>query len=331
MEFRRLGDSSVKASAITFGAWAIGGWMWGGAERKDALEAIRASINEGVTSIDTAPVYGQGLSEEIVGEAISGIPRDKLQILTKFGMRWDIKKGDHSMDSFDNANNPISIYRYAGRESVLKECEDSLRRLKTDYIDLYQIHWPDTTTPIDETMEAVSLLLKQGKIRAAGVSNYNVQQMEAAEKVVPLASNQVPYSMVERTIEAHVVPHAIENNISIIAYSPLQRGLLTGKIKPGHQFAAGVHRPGTKFYKEENIKKINQFLEQIKPIAEGKNASLSQLVLRWTIEQPGITIALAGARNAEQAVQNARAINVKLSAEEMETINELLSRTELVG
>ena len=331
MEFRRLGDSSVKASAITFGAWAIGGWMWGGAERKDALEAIRASINEGVTSIDTAPVYGQGLSEEIVGEAISGIPRDKLQILTKFGMRWDIKKGDHSMDSFDNANNPISIYRYAGRESVLKECEDSLRRLKTDYIDLYQIHWPDTTTPIDETMEAVSLLLKQGKIRAAGVSNYNVQQMEAAEKVVPLASNQVPYSMVERTIEAHVVPHAIENNISIIAYSPLQRGLLTGKIKPGHQFAAGDHRPGTKFYKEENIKKINQFLEQIKPIAEGKNASLSQLVLRWTIEQPGITIALAGARNAEQAVQNARAINVKLSAGEMETINELLSRTELVG
>ena len=264
MEFRRLGDSSVKASAITFGAWAIGGWMWGGAERKDALEAIRASINEGVTSIDTAPVYGQGLSEEIVGEALSGIPRD-------------------------------------------------------------------TTTPIDETMEAVSLLLKQGKIRAAGVSNYNVQQMEAAEKVVPLASNQVPYSMVERTIEVHVVPHAIENNISIIAYSPLQRGLLTGKIKPGHQFAAGDHRPGTKFYKEENIKKINQFLEQIKPIAEGKNASLSQLVLRWTIEQPGITIALAGARNAEQAVQNARAINVKLSAEEMETINELLSRTELVG
>jgi aryl-alcohol dehydrogenase-like predicted oxidoreductase len=330
MEYRKLGKTEVNASVITFGAWAIGGWMWGGSEKKDALEAIRASIDEGVTSIDTAAVYGQGYSEELVGEAITGIPRDRLQILTKFGMRWDLKKGQHAFDSVDNNGNRISIYKYAGRESIIKECEDSLRRLRTDYIDLYQIHWPDITTPIDETMEAVALLIKQGKVLAAGVSNYNAEQMREAETAVTLASNQVPYSMVERSIEKDVVPLAIKNNIAIIAYSPLQRGLLTGKIKPGHKFSEGDHRPTTKFYKEENIKRINDFLDKIRPIAEAKNATLSQLVLRWTIEQPGITIALAGARNAEQAVQNAKAIDVRLSADEIHTINTLLGELALV-
>ncbi|MGZ8525262.1 MAG: aldo/keto reductase, partial [Chitinophagaceae bacterium] len=245
MEYRQLGQSNLELSVITFGAWAIGGWMWGGAERKDAIDAIKASYNHGVTSIDTAPVYGQGLSEEIVGDAIQGIPRDKIQLLTKFGMRWDIRKGDFAFKSEDNAGKPIEIYKYAGKESIIKECEDSLRRLRTDYIDLYQIHWPDSTTPVEESMEAIALLLKQGKIRAAGVCNYSVAQMTEAEKTVSLASNQVPYSMVERTIEKELVPHCIEHNKSILAYSPLQRGILTGKIKPGHQFAPGDHRPNT--------------------------------------------------------------------------------------
>ena len=330
MEYISIGSSNVKASRITFGAWAIGGWMWGGSERSDAVEAILAALDEGVTSIDTAPVYGQGLSEEIVGEAIKGKDRTKLQLMTKFGMRWDLAKGDHAFESTDNHGNPISVYKYASRESVITECENSLKRLGTDYIDLYQIHWPDITTPIAETMEAVDRLLQQGKILAAGVSNYNVSQMEEAMKVVPLASNQVPYSMLERSIEKDVVPFSLKNNVSIIAYSPLQRGLLTGKIKPGHQFGEGDHRPNTKFYKEENIRRTNEFLSKIKPMADEKVATLSQLVLRWTLEQPGITIALAGARNKQQAVDNAKAGSLTLTTDEMNQINKHLGDLQLV-
>uniref|UniRef100_UPI002635C0F3 aldo/keto reductase n=1 Tax=uncultured Chitinophaga sp. TaxID=339340 RepID=UPI002635C0F3 len=232
MEYRQLGDSNLKVSAITFGAWAIGGWMWGGAERKDATEAIRASIDRGVTSIDTAPIYGQGTSEEIVGEALAGIPRDKVQLLTKFGMTWEGTNGTFAFSSQDNAGKAIEIYKYAGRNSIIRECEASLRRMRTDYIDLYQIHWPDATTPIEETFEAVLRLKEQGKIREAGVCNYNVEQMKQANAVVKLASNQVPFSMVERNIEKELVPYCIENNKAILAYSPLQRGILTGKIKP---------------------------------------------------------------------------------------------------
>lgn len=331
MEYRQLGKSDLKVSAITFGAWAIGGWMWGGSERKDAIDAIRASYDQGVTSIDTAPIYGQGLSEEIVGEAIQGIPRHKIQILTKFGMRWDEPSGDFAFSSTDNAGKPIEVYKNGRRESIVKECEDSLRRLRTDYIDLYQIHWPDITTPIEETMEAVSGLLKQGKIRAAGVCNYSAEQMAIAEKVVSLASNQVPYSMVERTIERELVPYCLENDKAIIAYSPLQRGLLTGKIRPGHQFAPGDHRPSTKFYKPENINVTNEFLDKLRPLAREKDATLSQIVLRWTIEQPGITVALAGARNAEQAIENAGATKMQLSNAELEMINDLLDELELVS
>lgn len=325
MEYRKLGETDVNVSVITFGAWAIGGWMWGGADRKDAVKAIRAAYNEGVTSIDTAPIYGMGVSEEIVAEALEGIPRNNVQILTKFGMRWDLKKGDFVMQSKDNYGNEIDIYKLASKESVIEECENCLRRLKTDYIDLFQLHWPDVTTPISETMEALQLLLQQGKIRAAGVCNYNVDQMKEAEGTIKLASDQVSYSMIYRDIEKELVPYSIENKKSIIAYSPLQRGLLTGKIKPGHQFGEGDTREGNRFYTEENIVRTNRFLDAIRPMAEAKSATLGQLVLRWTIDQPGITIALAGARNEEQAVQNARAAAVKLSPEEIIFINKKLA------
>src|SRR6266536_634728 len=172
MEYRQLGESEVKASVITFGAWAIGGWMWGGADRKEAIGAIKASHDHGVTSIDTAPAYGQGLSEEIVAEAIQDIPRDRIQILTKFGLRWDVKQGTFFFKSRSDGVE-IEMYKLASKESIVKECEDSLRRLKTDYIDLYQIHWHDVTTPVHDTMEAVLQLQEQGKIREIGVCNYN--------------------------------------------------------------------------------------------------------------------------------------------------------------
>jgi aryl-alcohol dehydrogenase-like predicted oxidoreductase len=331
MEYRQLGNSDVKVSAIAFGAWAIGGWMWGGTDREDALDAIWASYDYGVTTIDTAPIYGQGLSEEIVGEAIGSLPRDKVQILTKFGMRWNDTKGAFAFSSSDNAGNPIDVYKYAGKKSVIKECEDSLRRLGTDYIDLYQIHWPDNSTPVADTMEALAELYNQGKIRAAGVSNYSVSLMAEAEKAITLVSNQVPYSMVERSIEKELVPYCINHDKAILAYSPLQGGLLTGKIKPGHVFAPGDHRPKSEFYRADNIRRINRFLGKLEPIARSKASTLSQIAIRWTIEQPGITIALVGARYLEQAIQNAKAINVQLSKDEIEFINSELKELEIAS
>jgi len=329
MEYRQLGESGVSASVITFGAWAIGGWMWGGSERSDAVAAIRASYDEGVTSIDTAAVYGQGLSEEIVGEALQGIPRDRVQVMTKFGMRWDLARGDFAFKSQDNAGRPLDIYKYGGRESIIKECEDSLRRLRTDYIDVYQQHWPDVTTPIAETMEALAELQKAGKIRAAGVSNYDVAQMKEAEKTIGLASDQVPYSMVRRDIEKELVPYCLEHKKAILAYSPLQRGLLSGKIRPGHRFNEGDNRGDSKYYQGENLNRINAFLDGLRPLAEVKGATLAQLVIRWTIQRPGITIALVGARDAAQAVQNARASRVELTAEEIAFIDNKLAALKL--
>ncbi|MBC7571383.1 MAG: aldo/keto reductase [Spirosoma sp.] len=330
MEYRRLGNSDLQVSIITFGAWAAGGWMWGGTERKGAVEAIRAAYELGVTSIDTAPIYGQGTSEEIVGEAIRGIPRDKVQILTKYGMRWDLKQGEFGFKSQDNDGNPIEVYKYGGRDSIIEECENSLRRLGTDYIDLYQMHWPDKTTPIDESMEAVLRLIEQGKVRQAGVSNYSLDQLKQAENTLSVVSNQVPYSLLNRGIEDELVPYCIQNNTAILAYSPLERGLLTGKIKPGHEFAEGDHRAGYRFFKDENIRQTDALLAKLKPMADDKGTTLSQLILRWTIEQPGITVALAGARNAGQATQNAKAIDVQLTDNDINFINQQVSGLTLV-
>ena len=328
MEYITLGTSEVKVSPIIFGAWAIGGWMWGGADRKDAIKAIHKSLDMGLTSIDTAAVYGFGLSEEIVGEAIRGI-RDEVQILTKYGLVWDKKVGKFYFPSVNNEGKPVSIYKYAGKESIIHECEQSLKRLKTDYIDLYQIHWPDPSTPIPETMEAAARLIREGKILAAGVCNYTVEEMEKAEASINLASNQVPYSMVRRDIENDLVPWCIKHEKSILAYSPLQRGLLTGKFKPGHQFGPGDTRPDTPWFKEKNMNNTNNFLEELAPLSKSKNATIAQIVLRWTMQMPGITAVLAGARNADQVTDNAGAMNFTLSQEEMQGINSKLKKLEL--
>jgi aryl-alcohol dehydrogenase-like predicted oxidoreductase len=329
MEYRKLGNSDLNVSVVTFGAWAAGGWMWGGTERLEAVKAIQAGFDYGITSIDTAPVYGQGTSEEIVGEAIKGIPRDKVQILTKYGLNWQSTNGQFYFSSRNNQGKPIDIYRYSGKESIIKECETSLRLLGTDYIDLYQIHWADPTTPVQETMEAVNQLIKEGKVRYAGVCNYNVALMKEAGKCINLVSDQVSYSMVKRDIEKELVPYLIENNQSVLAYSPLQRGLLSGKIKPGHSFADGDTRADQPYYSNKNIPLVNAFLEKIKPLADEKGATLSQLVIKWTIEQLGITIALVGARNAAQSIENAKAAQLKLSAEEISFINSELAQLKL--
>ncbi len=324
MEYRTLGNSDLELSAITFGAWAAGGWMWGSSDRNDAIKAIQAGLEEGVSSIDTAPIYGQGTSEEIVGEAIAHHKREDIQILTKFGMRWDLAQGDHVGPSKNNQGQDIEIYKYAGKESVIYECEQSLKRLKTDYIDLYQIHWNDYTTPIEETFEAVHQLIKAGKVRYAGVCNYNVEQLKRAQSVCPIISNQVPFSMVTRQIEDDIVPYCIKEDLGILAYSPMERGLLTGKIKVGHQFAPGDHRATHPSFSAESIAHTNAFLEKIKPIAESHHATLGQVVLRWTLEQPGITIALVGARDAAQTIANAKASSLELSIEELDFISSVI-------
>jgi aryl-alcohol dehydrogenase-like predicted oxidoreductase len=320
-QYRNVGNSNVLTSPIAFGAWAIGGWMWGGADENDAIKAVRLSYDFGITTIDTAPIYGFGKSEELVGEAMKDIPRDKYQIFTKYGLSWSSNKGEFYFETTNNQGNRVNVYKYSGKEAVIQECENSLRRLRTDYIDLYQIHWPDVTTPVEETMEAVSRLLEQGKIRAAGVCNYDADLVEEALKTVNIVSNQVPYSLLKRSIEKQLVPQTLEKGIGILAYSPLQRGLLTGKIKPDHVFADGDTREGSIYYTPENIKRANDLLEKIKPIAEAHKATLSQVVINWTIRQPGIACALVGARNEQQVRDNVKALDFNLSKDELALID----------
>jgi len=324
MEYRELGTSGVKVSAITFGAWAIGGWMWGGQDEEQAIRALQAAMDLGITTIDTAAVYGFGASEELVAKAV-GKNRDRVQILTKYGLRWD-RPGEGALrfDTTDNDGQPLQVMRNSRPDSVIEECERSLRRLRTDYIDLYQCHWPDPTTPIAETMGAVETLIRQGKVRAAGVSNYTTAQMAEAHAVVPLAASQPPFSMVNRAAEKDILPWCIEHKVAVIPYSPLQRGLLTGKITPGYQFGPGDHRASNPFFKPGNIRKINALLDEMRPIAAAHKATLAQLVIQWTIRRPGITSALVGARNERQATENAGAMNFALDAEETARIDELL-------
>jgi aryl-alcohol dehydrogenase-like predicted oxidoreductase len=330
MELRQLGNSSVKVTPLAFGAWAVGGWMWGGAEEKESTRAIRASYDLGMTTIDTAPVYGFGKSEELVAIAMKGVPRDKYQILTKFGMNWQTEQGEYFFDTTDNSGKPVKMYKYSGREKVRQECEDSLRRLKTDYIDLLQIHWADNTTPISETMGEVAKLISEGKVRAAGVCNYNVQQVEEALKTVNIVSNQVPYSMVHREIEKDIIPQALKRGLGILPYSPLQRGVLTGKIDRHYKFAEGDTRPNSKYYKPQNLDRINSLLAQIKPIADAHSATLSQLVINWTVHQPAMASVLVGARNEQQVKENVNSLSFKLSQDELKRITDLANGLMLI-
>ncbi len=324
-----LGEGGISITQLAFGAWAIGGWFWGGSNEKESVDAIEAAIDHGMTTIDTAPVYGFGQSEEWTGKAVKG-KREKVQILTKFGLRWDTKTSNlHFEKTKDNTGKELSIYRHGGKESIIRECENSLRRLGTHYIDLYQQHWPDTHTPVEETMEALEILKTQGKIRAGGVSNYSFEQMAEAVNYFNLVSNQVPYSMVKRDIEKSLIPWCRDNNKAILVYSPLQRGLLSGKITRDYKFNEGDHRPENGYFKEPNLSEINQFLTEIKPVADQKNSTLAQLVIRWTLEQPGITCVLVGARNRQQVLENLAASKIEITSGEMEFINNKLNNLNL--
>ena len=319
MELRPLGQSDLKVTPVIFGAWAIGGWMWGGNEMKDSIDAIRASIDHGVNTIDTAAIYGMGYSEELVGRAIKG-RREKVIIATKCGMRWDSDEGSDPWPQKDNEGRDVVILKNAKPASIAYECEQSLKRLGVDVIDLYQIHWPDKSTAVEDSMAATVKLKDQGKIRAIGVSNYDAEWMRRATKVAPVASLQPPYSLIQRKIEKDVLPFCREHHVGVIVYSPLERGLLAGAVPPERTFPPGDHRASHKYFKVENRKRVLAALEQVRPIAEKHKASLAQVVINWTVHEPGITAALVGARNAEQAAHNAGALNFELNNDERGTI-----------
>ncbi|MCD6397274.1 MAG: aldo/keto reductase [Spirochaetaceae bacterium] len=328
MEKRKLGTSKIEVTPLIFGAWAIGGWKWGGTDKKEAIRAIHKAIDMGVNSIDTAPAYGFGLSEEIIGEALKG-KRDRINIFNKCGLRWDVQKGEFFYEAKDFEGRSFKMYRYSGKEGIVEECERSLKRLKTDYIDLYQIHWPDSTTPIEESMEAMEKLKKEGKIRAIGVSNYSLEQFKKAVKSAEVVSNQLPFSMVDRHIEEDIIPYYLENGYAILAYSPLQRGLLTGKVTPDYKFKDDDHRKDNPFFTIENRKKVLLLIDKIKPIAESHGITVAQLVINWTVHHPGITAALVGTRNVKQAEENFDSLKVELSDEEMDQINKWVYQTNL--
>jgi len=330
MQLKKLGNSDVKVTPIAFGAWAIGGWMWGGAEENAAIRAIHASYDAGITTMDTAPAYGFGKSEELIGRAMQGIARDKYQILTKYGLNWKTAEGEFYFDTTDNSGKPTKVYKFSKSSQVIQECEDSLRRLKTDYIDLLQIHWPDSTTPIAETMEAVASLIKGGKVRAAGVCNYSAAQVEEALRTVNIVSNQVPFSLIHRGIEKDLVPQALKKDMSIIPYSPLQRGLLTGKIKRDHKFNAGDTRSGNRFYKPENIELVNLMLHNIMSIADSHNATLAQVVINWTTRQPAMDCVLVGARDEIQVMDNIKALGFTLADDEVRQIRAFAENLKLI-
>ncbi|MCF6118087.1 MULTISPECIES: aldo/keto reductase [Mesorhizobium] len=312
---RSIGKSGVVASAVGLGTWAIGGWMWGGTDEAESIAAIQASIDAGVSLIDTAPAYGLGRSEEIVGKAIKG-RRDRAVIASKCGLNWHSKKGNHF---FDQDGTPVN--RYLGADGIAYEVEQSLRRLGTDYIDLYITHWQDPTTPIAETMEALERLKSAGKIRAIGASNLNAAELQQYVAAGQLDAIQERYSMLDREIEQTLLPIARQHQVAALSYSSLALGLLSGAIDPAREFSGDDQRKDNPRFSQANRRKVAALKHALTPVAEVHQASMAQIVIAWTLAQPGITFALCGARNATQALDNARAGEILLSAAELGAID----------
>ncbi len=321
---REIGRSGVKASAVGLGTWAIGGWMWGGTDEAQSIAAIQGSLEAGVTLIDTAPAYGLGRSEEIVGKAIVG-RRDKAVIATKCGLVWHAQKGNHF---FDQDGKPV--HRYLGRDAIIHEVEESLRRLGTDYIDLYITHWQDPTTPIEETVAALEELKQAGKIRAVGASNVNRSELEQYIQLGALDAIQERFSMIDREIEKDLLPLTTANNVSTLSYSSLALGLLSGVIGPERVFSGDDQRKDNPRFSVTNRQKAKEFSRAIQPVADQHDATVAQIVIAWTLAQPGVTFALCGARNPTQALDNAQAGELRLSVDDLMAIDTAIS-TQLVN
>lgn len=316
---REIGRSGVKASAVGLGTWAIGGWMWGGTDEARSIATIQTSLEAGVTLIDTAPAYGMGRSEEIVGKATAG-RRDKAVIATKCGLVWHTQKGKHF---FDQEGKPV--HRYLGRDSIIHEVEESLRRLGTDYIDLYITHWQDVTTPIEETVAALEKLKQAGKIRAIGASNVDRPELEQYIRTGALDAIQERFSMIDREVEKDLLPLTIANDVATLSYSSLALGLLSGAIGPDRVFSGDDQRKDNPRFSVANRQKAKDFATVIKPVADRHGATIAQIVIAWTLVQPGVTFALCGARNPSQALDNAQAGALQLSIDDLAAVDTAIS------
>ncbi|MCC6490906.1 MAG: aldo/keto reductase [Candidatus Hydrogenedentes bacterium] len=319
MEFRTICKSGIETPVVAFGAWAIGGWMWGGTDDAKAVRAIHRAIDLGMTLIDTAPSYGMGHSERVVGKAIAG-RRDQVVIATKCGIRWDLEGRHDGMETTTNEGKPVTMVRCLRPESIFHEVDQSLLRLRIDRIDLYQCHWPDPNTPIAETMDALLEVQRQGKVNAIGVSNYTTDMMSECLRRGYIASDQPQYNPLERDIERDVLPFCRSHEIGVLAYSPIAQGLMTGKVTPERTFREGDARQKKPWFSVENRTRIQAMLKTIKPIADAHQATLAQVAIQWVVSQPGITAALVGARDEAQVEENARAGALKLSQDELAII-----------
>ncbi|MGI9551003.1 MAG: aldo/keto reductase [Aurantibacter sp.] len=324
MHTRKLGYSDLHLTTIGLGTWAMGGgdWKfgWGPQDDQASIEAIHAGIDHGINWIDTAPIYGHGHSEKVVGNAIRG-KRDSLIIATKCGRVWE---GDSR-----------EIGKSLKRDSIRREVENSLQRLDIEVIDLYQMHWPEPDEEIEEGWGTIADLIKEGKVRYGGVSNFSLEQMKRAQAIYPITSLQPPYNMLRREIEAAVMDYCGENQIGIIAYSPMQAGLLTGKFtrERAESLPESDWRSRHPFFNAAQLPLNLQIVEQLREIADQKNITLPQLSLAWVLRRKEVTAAIVGARRPQQIEETAKAGSVQLDQDEIDRIEAILKwrENELAG
>jgi len=313
MEYTDIADTGVRASRVGLGAWAIGGWMWGGTEEREAIATIHSALDRGITLVDTAAVYGYGNSEEIVGKALAGPRRAKAVIATKVGLDW---------------TDDGKVFRNGTKARIDKEIEDSLRRLQTDYIDIYQVHWPDTLTPIEETAGAMKALLDAGKIRAIGVSNYSAPQMDVFRSVAPLHTSQPPLNLFERDAQREVLPYCAKHGIVGVTYGALCRGLLSGRVTRERAFEGDDLRGKDPKYQEPRLSQYLEAVAQLDALArEHYGKRVIDLAVRWLLEQPGVGIALWGARKPSQLDDVEGAMGFTIDRATLAQIDQILSRT----
>jgi aryl-alcohol dehydrogenase-like predicted oxidoreductase len=315
MKTTTLGPSGIGCEAVGLGTWAMGGWMWGGGDDAAAIAAIRASLDAGVRLIDTAPAYGLGHAETLVGTALKGRRQDAI-IATKCGLVWHTQQGTHFFDEEGQA-----VYRHLGRASILHEVDESLKRLQTDYIDLYITHWQDSTTPVAETMGALLDLKAQGKIRAIGVSNVSAETLAEYLQHGPVDAIQERYSLIDREIESDLVPLCRANGVAVLGYSSLAMGLLAGPMDPDRQFTGDDQRATNPRFSAANRARLKAFFHDIEPLRKRIGCPFSQLMVAWTIANGSVSVALCGARTAVQAIENAGAGTIELGPEDVAAID----------
>ena len=286
MEFVKIQGTDIESSRIGLGAWAIGGWLWGGSEERESIDTIHAALDQGITLIDTAAIYGFGRSEEIVGKAVSEYGgRDKIVIATKAGLDWTTGK----------------VYRNSTKERIFKEIDDSLHRLQTEYIDIYQIHWPDYETPFEEAAEAMRELHDSGKIRAIGVSNYTIEHKYIFREIAPIHTSQPPYNLFERDIEEDIIPYCKEHGITMLLYGAICRGMLSGRMNSNTTFEGDDIRKVDPKFKQPRFPQYLNAVQQLDEFAQQYyNKRVIHLALRWMLDKADSHIALWGARRPSQ-------------------------------